>query len=250
MAIDLIMLGAIGFILEALCTKMVGYVLDAVPTATISLFILFIAVARWNLWGLLLAPILALATIIGGRFNHFEYRALAYGVEMYFSIVIAMMVIALDVIFYKKSGTKKTINTTWKMVLIILMNYVLFVIVQQISYRLMTSGHPFMTAVDRIAVDIEVSETGYINRHFYIEANYIYNLFGLALTYVGAYLLRSQGVINNVRDKLIDDKKQAELDRIDAEHFEMNIDETNEAFENEDSKSESETHDSINKDGV
>lgn len=250
MAIDLLMLGVIGCILEALCTKMVGFVMDAVPTATISLFILFIAVARWNLWGLLIAPLLALSTIIGGRFNSMEYRAAAYGIEMYFSIVIAMMVVALDVIFYKKGGTKKTILTTWKMVLIILMNYVLFSVVQIISYDLITSGHPFMRPVDRIPVDTAISETGYIDRHFYVTVNYIYNLFGLALTYVGAVVLRSQGVINNVRDKLIDDKKQAELDRIDTQEFVMNIEEADAANENEDLSTESESQNSINKDGV
>lgn len=230
---------------------MVGFVLDAAPTATISLLILLIAVARWNLWGLLLAPILALSTIIGGKFNSMDFMAAAYGWQAYISIAIGLLVVGLDVIIYKKYGTKATVHKTWRLLLIILLNYLLYCTIQFIIYRLLTSGNPFVMNAEKYAVDISYNENGFVYIHYYMENGFVYNLFGLAATVIGAIIVRSQGVINNVQDKLIDDKKQAELDRLDAQSFGVRVEEESEEAKGEEILStEDESQNCINKDGV
>ena len=59
----------------------------------------------------------------------------------------------------------------------------------------------------------------------------IYNLFGLAVSVIGALILRSQGVVNNVVDKLIEDKQNAEMLKKDAEEFKVDSLEAKEAEE-------------------
>ena len=87
MFVDLLLLVSIGFILELLVVKFSGLVLYAAPSVTIALLIAFIAVARWNLWGLLICPLLALATLIGGQKIELSYIAAVYDYKMYISIL-------------------------------------------------------------------------------------------------------------------------------------------------------------------
>jgi hypothetical protein len=53
---------------------------------------------------------------------------------------------------------------------------------------------------------------GFKNYCQYIEQGFLYNLFGLAVAAIGVFVLRSQGVIVNAVDKLIDDKKLVEAE--------------------------------------
>jgi hypothetical protein len=46
----------------------------------------------------------------------------------------------------------------------------------------------------------------------YGENVYVYNLLSLVVTIVGIFILRSQGIVCNVKQRFIDDKKNAELD--------------------------------------
>ncbi len=77
-AIDLFIFTLIGCILEGLTNKMCGFVLNAAPTFTFGLLIVFVAVTRWNLWGLICAPFLAAAAWLGGHFNDVSYFAYMY----------------------------------------------------------------------------------------------------------------------------------------------------------------------------
>lgn len=251
MVIDLIMLAIIGCVLEGLCTKMVGLVILGLPTATISLLIIFVAIVRWNLWGLTISPLLALSTIIGGKFSSFEFMTSVYGVELYFAIFGALLVVGLDVIMFKKYGTKKCVNEVWKLILFVIFNFLAFHIVQNMLYRTFTCGNPFSKCIENVVVPTSFEKDGYINIHQLVENSIVYNLFGLAAAIVGVIVLRSQGVVNNVRDKLIDDKKQAELDRTDTENFTLSVEEesNSEKMESE-LRTNDDSENSINKDGV
>ena len=88
MIVDLVMLAVIGFILEFLCVKFSGTVLYAAPSVTIALLIAFIAVTRWNLWGLLICPVLALATLGGGSQIEISYMSAVYDYKLYISMII------------------------------------------------------------------------------------------------------------------------------------------------------------------
>ncbi|MBD5390870.1 hypothetical protein HDR67_02570, partial [bacterium] len=69
MAIDLVILTIIGCAGEVLGNFVFNKMLIATMIATtLSLLIVFVAIFRWGWRGLLIAPILALATVLSGYF--------------------------------------------------------------------------------------------------------------------------------------------------------------------------------------
>jgi hypothetical protein len=56
------------------------------------------------------------------------------------------------------------------------------------------------------------TQNEYVYYAYYIEQGFIYNLFGLIVCFVGSFIFRSQGIINNAVDKLVDDKKLADAE--------------------------------------
>ena len=221
MAIDLTMLTIIGALLEGLCARFGGLVFaNTTPTAFISLFIVFLAVVRWNLWGLITIPFLAISTMIGGMngdidtlkaFYNFNYT----GWQAYVSIIIGMVFVGFDVIFFKKFTTKKVVHNIYALIGICIMNYVLYNTVQLLVFRMLTS-HGDLIHQGYIEYVVNNSKgTFKHNLCAYGEGGFISNLFSLAAMVVGSLILRSQGVLANVRDKLLDDKLNAELDELD-----------------------------------
>ena len=90
---------------------------------------------------------------------------------------------------------------------------------------------------------VTVINDEFVNYCYYIEQGFIYNLFGLAVCFVGTFIFRSQGIINNAVDKLVDDKKMADaeaeylrnlgngkssVDSVDAKNDESDIEESKE----------------------
>lgn len=225
------MLTLIGCVLEGLCTKMTGLVLDAIPTTTISLIIVFIAVTRWNLWGLLTIPFLALGTLVGGMFHIMPGLGDIYDWKIYLSVVLGLLTIGVDVIFFKKMGTKNALKKTWLMFLILILNYILFNLVQIFFYKIFANGNPFLVGDPLFTTTYQDDDKITRTATYYIEYVSIYNLFGLCISIVGSIVLRSQGVIDNVVDKLVEDRENAEMLREDEETF--RVDESSEAKEAE-----------------
>lgn len=225
-------------------------VLSAAPTFTFSLLIMYVAVARWNLLGLLLAPVLAAANYLGGRYNDILYLGATYDWKLYLSTAIGLMSVGLNVIFFKKFKTKKVVNQTWAAIGLILLDYVVFCLLQFVSYRLLTSGSLMKRGYVEYVYTLYNQEDGgtktqIMNLCYYGELSSIYNTFGLAVAIIGVMVLRSQGVINNVVDKLIEDKEIAEQNRIDEQTFsieEVEEDEKSDtAIKKEDSESSNTT---------
>ena len=231
MIFDLTTLVVVGFILELICVRFGTTVFYGTPFMCISFLITFIAVIRWNLWGLLVIPLLAFATILGGRWSELPYLAHVYDYRIYISIVLGLSTLGVDVIFFKKIGTDKMVVSFWRIIGLLLLNYVLFTIVQLISYRLMTShsltesGHIVYEYVNNKGISKSY------NLCSYGENGMVYNLFALFAAVVGTFVLRSQGVVCNAKQKSIEDRKNAELDRLDRENFTIddaiNTDESN-----------------------
>ena len=216
MAIDLAMLIVIGSILEGLCALFGPLLFLSTPTTYLSLFIVFIAVVRWNLWGLITIPFLCIATIIGGvngqidtfkAFYNFSYT----GWQAYVSMIVGMLFVGVDVIFFKKYTTKKVISNNYAVFGICALNYVLYNVIQLVVFRLITSG----TLLNSGSIIYDLGSKGTQNLCKYGEGGFLYNLFSLAVMVVGTFILRSQGVMTNVVEKLLDDRKNAELNELD-----------------------------------
>ena len=210
MFVDLLLLASIGFILELLVVKFSGLVLYAAPSVTIALLIVFIAVARWNLWGLLICPLLALATLIGGQKIELSYIAAVYDYKMYISILFGYCGLALNVIFFKKFTTNRVIKGASFIGLIVL-DYVAFCALQTLSYYLLCvisqdSGlFTYQVVENGVAKDITTNI-----QHFGM-GGFAYNLFGFIILFVGGLVSRSQGILRNRAHQFIDDKENAEL---------------------------------------
>ncbi len=252
-AMDLLLLGLFGCILEFLVTKFGGIMLGN-STITISFLIVILAVIRWNLWGLSVIPFLVLATMLGRNWSDIElYRTLCsldstyhnIGIAMYVSVVVGLSTIGLNVIFFKlKSiGTKKIVKNPFLLLGLIILDYLVFSLVQFVVFRLITSNNIMQPA------NIEyVGNNGKVfNLAVYGEDGFVKNLLALAIACVGAIILRSQGVTTNVVDKLIDDKKNAELDAKDR-HFRIEEVEEKEMEKESENVVEGEAKDESNED--
>lgn len=214
------MLAVLGALLEGIATALSGMALQCPPSFTISFLVLFVAIARWNLWGLTIAPILVVGTIIGGKNNFYDAMAAMYDWRLYVSALVGLLTLGLNVIIFKKNGTKKSVLNNWLLVVMILCNYVIYNLIQGATYWLCTRDVNGQILYDTGKKLINICQWA-IN-------GYAYNLMGLAFAFVGVIILRSQGVVNNVIDKLIDDKKNAELQR-QIENGEFDFGESDEA---------------------
>lgn len=247
---DLSFITLVGCVLEALVTMFSGMTLVAAPSISFGLLAITIAVIRWNYWGLSTIPFISLANFIGGHFNEIKYFAAVYDWRVAISVAVGLLVFIIDAIIFRKFGTKKIVTNTWLLVGIIIANYVLFSLVQIGTYNLITSGNPFK--VGEILYEYNtyttlengerVAQLTTDNLCLYEQNVMIYNLFGLRIAIVGAVILRSQGVLTNAYEKLVEDKKQADLNKYDEEHF--SIDEGDLSEEDELEKSESIDEDS------
>ncbi|MCR5349995.1 MAG: hypothetical protein K6E20_03285 [Acholeplasmatales bacterium] len=219
MIFDLATLLIVGFILEIICVKFGTTVFFGTPFMCITFLITFIAVVRWNLWGLMIVPLLALATIIGGRWSELPYLAHVYDYKAYISIVLGLSTIGINSIFFIKFGTDKITVSFLKIVGLLLLDYVTFTIIQFISYRLMTSH----SLLESGKIIYEYTNKNDVTKSYnlcnYGENGFVYNLFALIAGIVGTLVLRSQGVVCNAKQKSVEDRKNAELDRLDRENF-------------------------------
>ena len=245
MLIDLAMITVIGCILEGAVTYMSGLVLNSAPTVSISLLIVLLALARWNQWGLLTIPFLALATFIGGRLSPIPYFREAYEWRAYISIVIGLMFTGLSVIVFKKKGTKM-LKENYMIVLYVIANYIIYNVMQLLAYNLLCmifkspEGWNVITYISRVNSKEGEELTANITK--YMTNGFIYNLFGLIVGIIGGIVLRAQGAFGNVTEKLLEDKRLAEEIRKNDEEFSIpDLDEV----ENE-NKSEEDTDESTN----
>ena len=217
MAIDLTVLILIGGLLEGLSAMFGPLVFFSTPTTYISMLIVFIAVIRWNLWGLITIPFLTICTIIGGvngqidtfkAFYNFGYT----GWQAYVSMIFGMLFIGIDVIFFKKFSTKKVMHNNFAVIGLGILNYVLYNAVFLVAFRLLTSGGDLLHSG---VILYDLGSKGTQNLCGYGESGFVSNLFSLAVMVVGTFILRSQGVATNVVEKLLDDKYNAELNELD-----------------------------------
>lgn len=158
-----------------------------------------------------MAPLLAYATILGGMFGDANAIAATYDWQAYISIVAGLLMFGVNVAFYRKN-TSKVISNTLGMLGLLFLDYILFNLMQVFVYRFITAGSPFSRGVKEV---VEYGTGEVVNVYIYGERGLVYNLFALVVMVTGAFVFRSQGVICNVKQKFIDDKRNAEFDRMD-----------------------------------
>lgn len=236
---DLILLTVLGAAIEFALAKFCYLVIGVITPATyITLLVAFIAVTRWGFYGLIIVPFLALATALGGMtvtetpFVSEVYK-FSTNWQYYVSIVFGFSAFVVNALLYKFKGTGKIVSNTLIMILILIIDYALFNVIQFISYRLLTSHNLIEGATTIFQYINGRGETVTININEYAEKGFIYNLIGLATLFIGFFIFRIQGVICNVKDKLIDDARNRELDRIDRETFEVPEEDENSTEETE-----------------
>lgn len=215
-------MGVIGCLLEGFTVMISGFALNAVVTTIFSLLIVFVATARWNFWGLVLCPILPLATIVGGMNSKVATFAPFYDWRVYVAITASLLVVGLiNTILFKREGVSKIISSPWMMIALEIINYIVFnIVLIGIYYLCVLPVNGQIIYNYKIVVD-GVSKDASVNVCNYIRHAYLYNLFSLAIMIIGSVVLRSQGVIVNVHDKLIEDRKNAELIRENTNNFEI-----------------------------
>ena len=240
------MLTLIGGILEVFAVKFGAFVFNGAPFVCISLLIVFVAVVRWNFWGLLTAPLLALTAYLGGIWTDLPYVQAVYGWQMYLSTLIGLCVVSLNSIIFIKFGTNKIVSSPVLLVIMMIVDYLLLCIVQFAVYRLLTSGNLMKIGdIPFTYFDNNTKENVTVNICKYGEERLIYNLFGFAVLVAGCFVLRSQGIVCNVKQRFIDDKINADLDRAD-ENF--SIEEVVEEDLGEESSNSTKTQDNLQTD--
>lgn len=219
MIVDLGVLIALGCILEGLTSRFIGFALDAAPTVTFSLLIVFIAVCRWKAFGLITIPFLVFSMILGGHFSDLSYYAAFYSFsnwQLYLSVMIGLACgFGINLIFFRNQRTNKITKVWWQVLLLLVLDYLVYCLIQFVLYRLFMGNLMQVANVEytyNIVNSGGVKEPKTVNLAMYVERGFIYNSFGLIVAMLGAMVLRSQGVLNNAIEKLIDDKKERELE--------------------------------------
>jgi len=237
---DLILLTVLGVAIEFALSKFCYLVIGVItPASYITLLVAFIAVTRWGLYGLITVPFLVLGTVLGGMtVSEVPFVSEVYKFssnwQYYISIVFGFSAFIVNALLYKIKGTGKIIANTLIMILILIIDYALFNIVQFISYRLLTSHNLFEGASTIYQYTNGNGETVNVDINSYAEKGFVYNLVSLAILFIGFLIFRSQGIICNVKERLIYEEKNRELDKIDRETFGIPEEDISNGEKNED----------------
>lgn len=188
MLIDLLILAIVGAVLEGLGTWACFYAfVGSTPTTIFSLLILFMAITRWRWWGLCVIPILAFGNIIGALSLDtgaiVDYKDM-FDLKYFISNFIGMSSTFWIILVQKKVGTKTSINTTGILVGLLVGMFLSYETVRIVSYWIIGGRH-----------------TGVIN------ANFV-DLISLVMLIIGCLIIRLQGSLVNVKDKILEDNKE------------------------------------------
>ena len=186
MVIDMVMLGLIGALLEGIGANASYFILAGhTPTTILSLLIMVLAITRWKWWGLILAPILALGNYIGGlSINGVEGYNQIFEFRYYISVTIGLLGTGIILLFYKLIGQKKVTGNNYILAGICLVVFIVYELLRNALYWII--GGRYM---------------GVLNAN-------LYDIVGLVVLMVGSIIIKYQGSLVNVKEKLIEDKKE------------------------------------------
>ena len=187
MMIDLITISIVGFIIEALGIYVFNKMIYAtVMSGSFSLLIMLLATTRWGAKGLVVAPVLALGTIISGRFfiENPDLRS-NYGWELYIASTISLLSLAINCLWFKKKNYRVTYRYASNIFILVLIDIVISLVTLSIVYLI-------------------------FKQTFQLFGFLIWNSLGYVVLCVGAFALKGMGVMVNVKQNIIYNKELAE----------------------------------------
>ena len=197
MLIDLLITGIIGVIVEFLGVFVFNKMIYAtiVPYA-ISLLIMMISTTRWGSYGLVLVPFLALSTVLSGRLINptVAFRD-SYDFKLYISLFVSLSTFSLNYCWFDFRKKRKIKETMGSMAGLACIDIVIATIMLVLVYYLLT-GNMFILAFP------------------------VWGLYGYAMLILGTCILFTQGVLVNVKQKILDDKIQL----YEEDDFHMQLD--------------------------
>lgn len=197
MLVDIIILGIIGCAVEVLGVYVFNLMLTAQAiTTAISLLMMIVSTTRWGWKGLILAPFLALATILSGMLlnPHELYRA-NYNWQLYIATLFQLLSISVNLLWYKKVKDEEE------------------------TFKKLSSIFG-MCAIDCLVSLLVVTIIYYFCSFQFLFLGFIvWNSFGYILVFVGAFILSRQGILVNVKKNLLKRKQENEKEL----DFKLNI---------------------------
>ena len=188
MLIDLTILGFVGAVLEGITSYYCFYSFAGhIPTTVVSLLIFFLAVTRWNWWGLILAPVLVFGNLIGalavdsGDLTNYK---VIFDIQYFISNVIALSTTSLVVLVFKKLGTSKVIKSTGLLIATCFGIFAAYEVVRTASYWIIGG------------------------RYLEIFNSTVFNLLSLIILIIGSLIIRLQGSLTNVKEKMLEDNRE------------------------------------------
>ena len=190
MIIDLIIMGVIGFAIEALGIYIFNQMIYAtIITSSFSLLMMLMATTRWGWKGLVLAPVLALATVISGKYfiTNPNFRP-NYDWQLYVAVLFSLLAFAVNVIWFKKKNYRQTYSKVSNIFILVLIDIVVSQITLSIVYLI-------------------------LKQTFQLFAFFAWNLFSFVVLFVGALALRAMGVMIDVKENINYTKQMLEDER-------------------------------------
>lgn len=205
MAYDLLMLGIFSSVLEGVAVWCSFYILAAnAASVVISILVLYCAIVRWKWWGLTIAPLLALGSFVGGLclgydelISYYPGYTGYFTVKTYFSILVGLLSIGLLIfLIFRKKDFQEKIKRAPITIGYGVLAFVLYEVFKNFSYFIMQgTNQQFLGTI-------------------------LYDLIALVFIISGSFILNKQGYLLNVKQKILDDKKDQEEE---ASHETLNL---------------------------
>jgi hypothetical protein len=188
MVIDLTILGLVGAVLEGVGVRSGFYVLAGnTPTTIISLLILFLSIVRWKWYGLAIVPILALGNFIGCLSidpGKIEDYLVMFDYKYFISVLLGLSTMFVPIILMQKFGTNSIVKSNYKLVGISFLIFVLYELARVLSYWILGGRY------------IDILNAGF------------FDLVSLVVLILGSIIIRTQGSMIDVKDKIIADHEE------------------------------------------
>lgn len=201
--VDLLMLGILGTLIEAIGTYLASaFIPNYTPYCIIGMFIVLVAVTRWKWYGLILIPFMALGNFVAGHFflpktslrGDYTWIRYLYTALSYLSVLICLKFYkkTKPISIYKKLGKNLTVIST-----ITLLQWLILIVGNIIEVGLYVSSNVSVIA----GIFLQILNVG-----FGLIVSYV-------LTIVCSYAFCSQNIMVNVKENLLERKKEAESER-------------------------------------
>lgn len=190
MIIDLIIMGIIGFAIEALGIYIFNQMIYAtIITSSFSLLMMLMATTRWGWKGLVLAPVLALATVISGKYfiTNPNFRP-NYDWQLYVAILFSLLAFAVNIVWFKKKNYRQTYSKVSNIFILVLIDIVVSQMTLSIVYLI-------------------------LKQTFQLFAFIAWNFYSFVVLFVGALALRAMGVMIDVEANINYTKEMLEDER-------------------------------------